>query len=115
MNDESTMKCEFPVSIEIEIWKLYIFENAVPSIKSTSRGIIIDLRAEPQNAYDSMRFSRESCSNEFDESDLQDKKHDEQIISTFRGIVIDWRPESKNAYDSMRFSRESFSNEIEKR
>jgi hypothetical protein len=45
MNDESTMKCEFPASIEIEICE--IFENAEPSIKSTSRGIVIDSRAEP--------------------------------------------------------------------
>jgi hypothetical protein len=41
MNDESTMKFEFPTSIEIEI-----FENAGPSIKATSRGIVIDSRAE---------------------------------------------------------------------
>jgi hypothetical protein len=31
MNDESTMKCEFPASIEIEICE--IVENAEPSIK----------------------------------------------------------------------------------
>jgi heat shock protein HspQ len=111
MNDESTMKCEFPSSIEIETRE--IFENAEPSIKLTSRGIVIDLRPEKRNAYDSMRFSREPFSNEIDESDLQFKKHDEQRISTFRGIVIDLRPQESNAYDSMRFSRESFSNEID--
>jgi hypothetical protein len=44
MNDESTMEFEFPTSIEIEMFE--IFENAEPSIKSTSRGIVIDLRAE---------------------------------------------------------------------
>jgi hypothetical protein len=38
-----------------------------------------------------MRFSRESFSNEIDESDLQHEKHDEQRISTSRGILIDLR------------------------
>jgi hypothetical protein len=38
------MKCEFPASIEIKICE--IAENAEPSIKSTSRGIVIDLIAE---------------------------------------------------------------------
>jgi hypothetical protein len=61
------MKCEFPASIEIKICE--ITENAEPSIKSTSRGIMIDLRAESWNADDSMHFSRESFSNEIDESD----------------------------------------------
>jgi hypothetical protein len=37
-----------------------------------------------------MRLSRETFSNEIDESDLQYEKHDEQRISTFRGMVIDW-------------------------
>jgi hypothetical protein len=36
-----------------------------------------------------MHFSRESFSNEIDESGLQFEKHDEQRISTSRGIVID--------------------------
>jgi hypothetical protein len=54
-SDESTMKCEFPASIEIEICE--IFENAEPSIKLTSRGIMIDSRAEPQNVCESMHFS----------------------------------------------------------
>jgi hypothetical protein len=36
-----------------------------------------------------MRRSRESFSNEIDESDLQNEKHDEQRISACRGIVID--------------------------
>jgi hypothetical protein len=49
MNDESTMKCEFAASIEIEICE--IFEKAEPSIKSTSRGIVIDLRAENENTF----------------------------------------------------------------
>jgi hypothetical protein len=45
MNDESTMKCEFPVPIEIEICERS--ENAGPSIQLTYRGITIDWRAEP--------------------------------------------------------------------
>jgi heat shock protein HspQ len=80
---------------------------------STFRGIVIDLRPEKWNAYDSMCLSCESFSNEIDESDSQNRKHDEQRISTFRGIVIDLRPDKPNAFDSMRFSRESFSNEID--
>jgi hypothetical protein len=36
-----------------------------------------------------MRFSRESFSNEVDESDRQNEKHDEQRDSAFRGIMID--------------------------
>jgi hypothetical protein len=50
---------------------------------------LIDLKAERENAFDSMRFSRESFSNEIDESDLHPEKHDEQRISIFSGIVID--------------------------
>jgi hypothetical protein len=48
---------------------------------STHRGIIIDLRAEDENAFDSMRRSCDSFSNEIDESDVQYEKHDEQRIS----------------------------------
>jgi hypothetical protein len=36
-----------------------------------------------------MRFSRESFSNEIDESDKQFEKHDEQRDSAFRGMMID--------------------------
>ena len=47
MNEESTMKCEFPDSNEIEISEIFKrLEKAEPSIKSTSRGIVIDLRPE---------------------------------------------------------------------
>jgi hypothetical protein len=56
---------------------------------SKFRGIVIDLKAESENAYDSMRLSRESFSNEIDESELQYEKHDEQRTSASRGIVID--------------------------
>jgi hypothetical protein len=48
---------------------------------------VIDLRPQELNAYDSMRFSRESFSNEIDESDVQNEKHDEQRISILKGIV----------------------------
>jgi hypothetical protein len=44
---------------------------------------LIDLRAELENVFDSMRFSRESFLNEIDESDSHHEKHDEQRISTF--------------------------------
>jgi hypothetical protein len=56
---------------------------------------MIDLRAESRNAFESMRFSRESFSNEIDESDSQPEKHDEQRDSTVRGMIIDvirWLP-----------------------
>jgi hypothetical protein len=42
-----------------------------------------------RNADDSIRVNRDSDSNEIDERDLQDEKHDEQRISTVRGIMID--------------------------
>jgi hypothetical protein len=42
---------------------------------------VIDLREEQlENAVDSMRVNSESVSNEIDESDVQDKKHDKQRI-----------------------------------
>jgi hypothetical protein len=44
INDELTMKGEFPASIEISIPE--IFKNAEQLNKSTPRGILIDLRAE---------------------------------------------------------------------
>jgi hypothetical protein len=50
---------------------------------------VIDLRAEEENASDSMHFHRESLSNEIDESDSQFKRHDEQRDSAFREIMID--------------------------
>jgi hypothetical protein len=47
MNDDSTLKREFPTSIEIEIFKeAGRFEKAEPSIKSTSRGIMINSRED---------------------------------------------------------------------
>jgi hypothetical protein len=91
MNKESTMKCEFPDSIEIEICE--VFENTEPPIKSTSRGIMINSRAELRNAFDSIHFSRESFLNKINEDDQQPKKHEEQRTSRFRGIVVDSRAE----------------------
>jgi hypothetical protein len=41
---------------------------------------VIDLREENVNAFDSMRVNSESVSNEIDESELHDEKHDEQRI-----------------------------------
>jgi heat shock protein HspQ len=107
-SDESIMKCEFLVSIEIEICE--IFQNAESSIKSTSRGIVIDLRPEYENASDSMRLRRESLSNEID---WHHEKHDEERISTFQGIVIDLRPEYENVYNPIYLNRKSSSNEID--
>jgi hypothetical protein len=42
---------------------------------------VIDSREE-ENALDSMRINSESHSNEIDESDLQNEKHDERRIRT---------------------------------
>jgi hypothetical protein len=53
-----------------------------------------------------MRFNREFDSNEIDESDSQDLKHDDPRILTFRGISIDRSDENANADDSIRFNRE---------
>jgi hypothetical protein len=55
--------------------------------------IVIDLRPEPVNTYDSMRIGGEPSSNEIDESDLQNTKHPGHRILTSPGIVIDSRPE----------------------
>jgi hypothetical protein len=61
-----------------------------------------------------MHVNSESVSNEIDESELHDEKHDEQRIWTRRGIVIDLREEQEwNAHDSMCANSESVSNEID--
>jgi hypothetical protein len=39
------------------------------------------VQERPENADDSIRFNREFDSNEIDESDLHDEKHDEPRIS----------------------------------
>jgi hypothetical protein len=71
----------------------------------TDEGIITD-KLHPPKALVSIRLSRESGSNEIDESDSQFEKHDDPRISTFRGISIDSSDEDVNAFDSIRFNRE---------
>jgi hypothetical protein len=80
-------------------------------MNTTLSGSKTKLRCVPAKAADSIRDT-DSESNEIDESELQCKKHDEEIISTPRGIVIDLRVEGENTLDSIRRSCESFSNEI---
>jgi hypothetical protein len=62
---------------------------------------------------DSIRINREFDSNETDESERQNKKHDDPRISTCRGIEIDSRNDDENADDSIRFNREFDSNVID--
>jgi hypothetical protein len=89
MNDESTMKCGLPASIEIKIFE--IFDNAEPTPKSPPRGIVNDLRSGKQNRQNSMRHNRPSFSNEIDESDVPHQKHNKQRPSTPQGTVINLR------------------------
>jgi hypothetical protein len=42
---------------------------------------------DDENAHDSIRCNTEFDSNETDESDSHDEKHDEQTISTLHGIL----------------------------
>jgi hypothetical protein len=58
-------------------------------MKQTVEGITTEQRDVRLSAKASIRFNPEFDSNEIDESDLHDKKHDEQRISTLRGISID--------------------------
>jgi hypothetical protein len=81
-----TTKYELSEIVEIEIFE--IVANAEPSINQTWRGIVIDLREE-ENILDSTHINSESHSNEIDESDLQNEKHDEQRIRTWRWIMTD--------------------------
>jgi hypothetical protein len=86
--------------------------NAEPSMNSTFRGISIDSSDDHPNAARSIRINREFDSNEIDERDLQNAKHDDSRISTFRGISIDSSDDCENAEDSIRINREFDSNEI---
>jgi hypothetical protein len=52
-------------------------------------GINIDSSNEYSNAFDSIRVNLEFDSNEIDESDRQNEKHDEPRISTVFGIKMD--------------------------
>jgi hypothetical protein len=65
-----------------------VFTKAESAINSTFRGIIIDLRFENENAFNSIRFNDDGDSNEIDESDLQCEKHDDPRISMKCGITI---------------------------
>jgi hypothetical protein len=49
---------------------------------------MIDSSDECENANDSIRLNRDSDSNEIDDGDLQNEKHDEERISTSRPISI---------------------------
>jgi hypothetical protein len=65
--------------------------NAETSINSTFRGISIEIRLEEKNAFDSIRFNDDGDSNEIDESDLQDEKHDDPTIFTNPGIITSFK------------------------
>jgi hypothetical protein len=54
---------------------------------STWHGIEIDRTFEFENAYDWIRFSDDDGSNEMDESDSQDEKHDDPTIFIKCGIT----------------------------
>jgi hypothetical protein len=73
-------------------------------MSSMVEGTMID-KQSPLKTFVSIRFNRESDSNEIDESDLQDEKHDDPRISTFRGISIDSSDDFENADDSIRINR----------
>jgi hypothetical protein len=80
MKSDLITKCKLFDSIEIAI--LETSANAEPSTNTTFRGIVIDLREEPVNAFDSMHVNSESVSNEIDESELQSEKQYEERIWT---------------------------------
>jgi hypothetical protein len=69
--------------------------------------MIIDLREEAKNAFDSILRNSESDSIEIDESDLQSLKQDEPRISTVRGVMIDVREEPQDASDSVARTKRS--------
>jgi hypothetical protein len=54
--------------------------NAAPAMNKVLPGTTTKGRLVSQQARVSMRVNSESVSNEIDESDLQDEKHDEQRI-----------------------------------
>jgi hypothetical protein len=79
IKSDLTTKCKLSDAIDIDI--LEIFKNAEPSINQTYRGIVINLREEQEsNAFDSMRGNSEFVSNEIDDSELHDEKHDEHKV-----------------------------------
>jgi hypothetical protein len=54
--------------------------NASPAMNETLTGTTTKERCVPAKAPASIRVNSEYLSNEIDESDLQDEKHDEQRI-----------------------------------
>jgi hypothetical protein len=66
---------------------------------------VIDLKVEPENASDSMRCSRESFSNEIDESEWQFEKYDQRRTAVSRGIVINVIDWSSKEYAPMQATR----------
>jgi hypothetical protein len=69
-----------PDSIKTDL--IDVDANAEPSINSTFCGITIDSSFDCENAFDSIRFNDDGNSNEIDESESQEQKHDDPIIST---------------------------------
>jgi hypothetical protein len=63
--------------------------NASESTKEIFGGMVIDVKSGASQACHSIRVNRDSDSNEMDERDSQNEKHDEPRISTFHGIMID--------------------------
>jgi hypothetical protein len=74
MKYDVTTKSEFFLSIKIEIFDG--FGNAEPSIHSTFRVNVTDLRKGNKNAFDWTRFNHELFSSEINESDLHEEKRD---------------------------------------
>jgi hypothetical protein len=87
--------------------------NALPATKDICVGSKTRPTLVPAKGVTPILFNCESDSNDIDESDRQDEKHDEPRISKFRGIKIDVSEESENIDDSIRCNRESDSNDID--
>jgi hypothetical protein len=62
--------------------------KAEPEINSTFRGITSDSSFERENASDPIRFNDDGDSNEIDESDLHESKHDDPRILIYFGMTI---------------------------
>jgi hypothetical protein len=77
-------------------------EPRIPTI----RGMMMEVKEEPENAFDSIcrqkiRRNNEPDSNEIDECDLRSRKHSEPRTSTVRGMTMDARKEPQTALDPM--------------
>jgi hypothetical protein len=64
-----------------------------------------------EKASERICFNDEGDSNEIDESESQNEKHDDPRISTEHGIKIDSNFDDENADDSIRFNDDGDSNE----